>query len=323
MKKTLIVGVNGFTGLHLWECLKEKQNSKIIGTFHRSLNFSLEQILKGCSLVRCNVTNQKEIKAVLSKTIPDEIYFLSSIVTVARSFEMAADIYDTNVLGTEKFLKSCVEVCPKARILISGSAEEYGKVGKSSLPLRENHPLSPVSPYGLSKMLQEKLAEYYFLNHQLNTVTTRTFHFAGVRQPRTFVVSDFASQIADIEAGDKEPVIRVGNLEARRDFTDIRDVVRAYSLIMEKKDARGVFNVCSGRSVPVQFILDELLAQSKCKISVQNDPLKMRKADVPDFRGDHLKLTKATGWKPRISLKQTLTDVLNWWRKNHGTSSVN
>ncbi len=316
MKKILVIGVNGFTGLHLWEYLKDKEKAQIIGTFYQPLNPSVKKKLKGCSVFRCDVNRQREIKNVLSKTKPDEIYFLPAVVTVARSFDMAMDIYETNVLGLAKFLEACLGVCPKARILIPGSAEGYGKVRESALPIQENHPLSPVSPYGLSKMLQEELAGYYLRNHQLSIVMTRTFHFAGIRQPRAFVVSDFASQIAQIEAGVKDPVIRVGNLQARRDFTDIRDVVCAYHLLMRKKETNNVFNVCSGRSIPIQFILDELLAQATVRIAIQKDPQKMRQADVPDFRGDHSKLTEEIGWQPQISLKQTLTDVLNWWREH-------
>lgn len=315
MKKILIIGVDGFTGGHLWEYLKKNEKQEIIGTHCKPLDGFKRKLLKGCSILKCNVNSYPEMKNVLAKTIPVEIYFLSSLVTVARSFETAVDIYETNILGLAKFFEACQCLCPKARVLVTGSAEEYGKVKKEVLPIKESCQLCAVSPYGLSKILQEEVARYYFRNHGLDVRMTRTFHFAGIRQPPTFVVSDFASQIASIEAGLREPVISVGNLNAKRDFTDIRDVVRAYYLIMKKAQAGETFNVCSGRSVVIQSVLDELLSQSTVKITVKKDLKKLRKADVPDFRGDNTKLIQEIGWRPEIHLKQTFTDVLNWWRE--------
>ncbi|MFA5059049.1 MAG: GDP-mannose 4,6-dehydratase [Candidatus Omnitrophota bacterium] len=325
-KRILIFGVDGFSGSHLWNYLKTVEKNEIVGTYNKKLDAFKKNTLKGCLLFQCDINDYSRIKEVLSKVSADEIYFLCSVVTVARSFEMAPSIYETNVLGVSKFLEAVIKTSPRSKILLTGSAEEYGKVSPKDLPIRESQSLAPVSPYGISKMIQEKLVERYRKNYQLRINTTRTFHFSGPWQSNAFVVSDFASQIAQIELGLRKPIIYVGNLKAKRDFSDIRDVVGAYYCIMKKANMGEAFNVCSGRSVAIEDILKRLLSKTNAKISVLKDPQKMRKLDIPDFCGDNRKLKRRTGWKPEISLDQTLDDVLNWWQQyfkkkqkgNHG-----
>lgn len=310
MKKILIFGINGFSGIHLWNRLRLLVKADIYGTYRQPLSPFKKKILKGCVLRHCDINNFEDIKKILNKFKPTHIYFLPALVTVAQSYDYARIIYQTNILGTANFLEAVVALKLHPRILISGSAEEYGRVSAAHLPIKEDQLLRPANPYGLSKSLQEYLMWYYVYNFGLNIRMTRTFHFAGPGQPTAFVVSDFASQVARIEAGIMPSVIHVGNLKAKRDFTDIRDVVKAYHFIMEKVDSPKVFNVCSGYSVSIQSILDSLLSLSSVKIRVQRDSKKMRRLDVPDFRGDNSRL-KTTGWKPDYSLQQTLSDVLN------------
>ena len=243
---------------------------------------------------------------------------MPAIVTVRRAFGNARAIYKTNILGITNFYEAVISSKLSPRILFVGSAEEYGKVKKDVLPLREQHPLNPVNPYGFSKMIQEQLSCYYRRMHGLNISITRTFHFTGPLQPPSFVISDFAYQIARIESGKQEGVIRVGNLDAKRDFTDIRDVVRAYHRILNNTKEADIFNVCSGYSVSIRTILQKLLAKTDVKVLIQKDPQKLRKLDVPDFKGDNSKLIAKTGWEREVPMDKMLTDVLDWHRQHLG-----
>jgi len=315
MKKILIFGVNGFTGIHLYRYLREVEKREIVGTYFKKLNSSTREHLEGCRLKSCNINEISQIKRVLKLVNPEQIYFLPAIVTVGASFERATEIYDTNILGLMKFFEAFIGVGCKSKILVVGSAEEYGKVKKSVLPIKESQPLNPANPYGFSKAMQDQLVKYCSGNYHLFVHRTRTFHFTGPLQPNSFVVSDFASQIAQIEAGLKKPVISVGNLRAKRDFTDIRDIVRAYYLIMNKVKEPDVFNVCSNRSVSIEVILEKMISESSTKIKVKQDSKKLRRLDVPDFRGDNSKLVKKTGWKEEVSFNQMLKDVLNYHRQ--------
>ncbi|MGH7203397.1 MAG: GDP-mannose 4,6-dehydratase, partial [Candidatus Levyibacteriota bacterium] len=181
-------------------------------------------------------------------------------------------------------------------------------------PVDENTPHRPANPYAVSKIAQDYLGFQYNLSYKLPIIRVRPFNHVGPGQAPTFVVSDFAKQIAEIEKGNREPVMRVGNLDAKRDFTDVRDMVRLYSLLIEKGEPGEVYNAGNGVSHSVQEVLDLLQSFSKMKITVQHDPAKMRPSDVPDIMCDRTKVTKATGWKPQISFETTIKDTLDYWR---------
>jgi len=315
MSKIIIFGVNGFTGLHLWELLKRHVKSDVIGTYHHPLGACQKKILSGCRLKQCDILDFGSIKRILSDIRPKQVYFLPAIVTVAKSFERAVDIYHTNVMGCAHFFEALVQLGLFPKVLLASSSETYGHVPHHRLPIKESYPLSPANPYGLSKALEEHLASYYSSIHRLTILTARTFHFSGPRQSTGFVIPSFARQIALAEEKKIDPVISVGNLKAKRDFTDIRDVVNAYFLLMRKEDRSGTFNICSGRSVAIHSVLNQLISLAKIKIAVRQDPEKFRKLDIKDFRGDHRKLIRKTGWSARFTLKQTLQDVLNEQRQ--------
>ena len=188
-------------------------------------------------------------------------------------------------------------------------------VHEDELPIRETNPLRPLSPYAVSKVAQDMLAYQYFMSYGTDVVITRGFNHEGPRRGPVFVASDFAKQIADIERGLKTPVIHVGNLEARRDFTDVRDMVRAYWLALEKCEPGEVYNICSGTAWSIQKVLDHLLSLTKAKIEVRQDPARLRPSDVPILLGDNSKFVKATGWQPTIPFEQTLKDMLEFWRR--------
>jgi GDP-4-dehydro-6-deoxy-D-mannose reductase len=192
----------------------------------------------------------------------------------------------------------------------------YGPVNPAALPIAESQCFSPVTLYAVSKIAQEMLANTYHAAHGMRVIRARAFNLTGPGESSRFVTSAFAHQIAEIEAGRREPVLRVGNLEAVRDFTDVRDAVRAYRLLAECGEPGGVYNVCSGQGTSIRQVLDALLALSTVRnISVELDPERLQHADVPAQVGDGTRLRQATGWAPRIPLRQTLLDVLDSWRR--------
>jgi GDP-4-dehydro-6-deoxy-D-mannose reductase len=200
-------------------------------------------------------------------------------------------------------------------VLVVGSAEEYGPVEPKDLPLREDRPLLPASPYAVSKVAQACLARQYGAASGMRVVLTRTFHHTGPGRGEAFAESSFARQIAEAEGGLRPPMLQVGNLNAVRDFTDVRDVVRAYWALLERGEAGAVYNVCSGRGRTIRELLDILLSISGAKLDVKVEPERLRPADVPAQFGDPRRLQEATGWAPRLPLEQTLRDLLDDWRR--------
>ncbi|HVO70111.1 MAG TPA: GDP-mannose 4,6-dehydratase, partial [Aggregatilineaceae bacterium] len=203
----------------------------------------------------------------------------------------------------------------ESRLLIVGSAEVYGAAGATRDPLDENHPFAPTSPYSVSKVAQDMLGLEYFLAHRMPIIRARPFNHIGPGQGSGFVTADFASQIAAIEAGQREPVMFVGNLAAERDFTDVRDVVRAYDLMLDLGEPGEVYHVCSGKGYSIQYLLDTLLSYSTARIQVRQDLALMRPVDVPRRVGDASRLRQCTGWEPQIPFEQSLLDILNDWRQ--------
>jgi GDP-4-dehydro-6-deoxy-D-mannose reductase len=224
-------------------------------------------------------------------------------------------VIDNNVRSTLNLLEALRQEAPEARVLLVGSAEEYGP--PQYLPVDEAHPLSPRNPYATSKAMVEQLAEFYVEMHGMSVVRTRAFNHVGPGQADNFVVSAFARQIAEAEAARPEGgnfVISTGNLEVRRDFSDVRDVVRAYWLALEAGES-AVYNVCSGHPTLVSDILTGLVAHSPLEVERQIDPSRLRDNEVMEIRGSHERLTEVTGWRPEIDLSETLRDTLDWWRE--------
>jgi GDP-4-dehydro-6-deoxy-D-mannose reductase len=202
----------------------------------------------------------------------------------------------------------------KTRIQLACSSEEYGMVFADEVPIKETNPLRPLSPYAVSKVAQDMLGYQYWMSWKVDSVRTRGFNHEGPRRGPVFVASDFAKQIADIEKGRKAPVLHVGNLDAKRDFTDVRDMVRAYVLALEKCEPGEVYNICRGQCWTIRETLDMLLAHTKTKIEVKQDPARLRPSDVQILLGDNSKFVKQTGWQPVIPFEQTLSDMLEYWR---------
>lgn len=312
--KALITGAAGFVGNHLARLLLS-EGIEVWGTVLNDREKMNEDIAGNIKLLQCDIRDSVQIRNLFNELCPDYIFHLAAQSNVAKSWDNPTETYEINVMGTVRLLDEIVRAGSKPKTLLIGSAEEYGKVSPDSMPIKETTPLDPVSPYGSSKAAVSMLFKQYFMRFGLPVVYTRSFNHIGPGQSPGFVTVDFARQIAEIEAGKCEPVIKVGNLEARRDFTDVRDVVRAYWSLIKEGAPGEVYNVASGMASAINEILDILLQKADVKIEVVKDMARMRPSDVPVFMGDNKKIKVKTGWQPVISLEKSLDDILNYWRQ--------
>lgn len=313
--RVLITGITGFVGSHLAEYLLSKNDVEVYGTIRwRSRRENINPIQKHINLIECDLNDGNSVRKMMDSVRPDYIFHLAAQSFVLTSWHAPADTLLTNVLGQLNIFESAKEIGINPRIQIAGSSEEYGMVYADEVPIKEENPLRPLSPYAVSKVTQDLLAYQYYMSYKLNVVRTRAFNHSGPRRGDVFVESNFAKQIADIENGHQEPVIKVGNLEAKRDYTDVRDVVRAYWLALEKGKPGEVYNICTGKSYAIKDVLSILLSMSSIKIKIQEDPARLRPSDVPILEGDSYKFRASTGWKPEIPFEQTLKDLLEYWR---------
>jgi len=313
--KALITGISGFAGSHLAEFLLNK-GYKVYGTFYDKSTFSnLNGFIDNIKLFENDIRNYNDLKQIIKKVQPDEIYHLAAISFIPTALKNPKITFDTNLYGTLNLYKAIIELKLNPKILFVGSADEYGLVKENDLPIKETCPLCPINPYAISKMSADFLSYFYFKNYNLNIIRVRPFNHIGARQSPEFVCSSFAKQIAEIEKGLKEPMIKVGNLEAKRDFTDVRDIVRAYWLALDKGEPGEVYNICSGNVVSIKVLLNRLLNMPKKKIKIIQDPKRLRPSDIPLLVGDFKKFTKQTNWKLEIPLEKTLKDILNYWRE--------
>jgi GDP-4-dehydro-6-deoxy-D-mannose reductase len=259
-----------------------------------------------------DIVDSTRLRAILEDTQPDIVFHLAALTTPNLEYQ---ELHRVNALGTLTLLNAVQATCPDASILITSSSAVYGWVAQESLPICEAHPFLPTNPYAVSKIAQEMIAHQQFTQHGLRLVRTRAFNLIGPGESARFVTSAFARQIAEIEANQREPVIRVGNLDTVRDFLDVRDAVVAYRLLAQHGKPGEVYNVCSGRGVRIRQLLDTLLQLSAVQdIAVQIDPSRLQPTDVPIQIGDASRLHSLGGWAPAIPLRQTLQDVLSYWR---------
>lgn len=316
-KKILITGISGFVGSHLAEyCLRRKAIvAGVILSHHLGDELKrIEHVKNKIKLFECNLTNRVAVSRVLQKVRPDIIFHLAAQSFVPTSWKSPEDTLFNNIISELNIFEVIRELKLDSIIQIAGSSEEYGLVHKNELPIKETNPLRPLSPYGVSKVAQDRLAFQYHQSYGLKTLITRCFNTEGPRRGKQFVISAFAYQIAAIEKGYQEPIIRVGNLKAYRDFTDVRDVIRALWLATEKCKFGEPYNIGSGKIHQIKEVLDILLSFSKVKIKVKKNPQLMRPSDIPILQCDSTKFRKITGWKPKIDFKTTLKDTLNYWR---------
>jgi GDP-4-dehydro-6-deoxy-D-mannose reductase len=311
--KALITGISGFVGSHLADHLLEHTDWQVAGTVYGPAQ-NIAHIQHRLELYPAELSHLPVVQFILDRARPDVIFHLAAIAVTGRSWRDPAATLQVNVSMQANILQALVYLNLTSRVLVVGSSEEYGAALSIDRPITEETDFRPTNPYAVSKVAQDMLGLQYHLSHGLDTVRVRPFNHIGPRQNLGFVVPDFCSQIASIEAGQRQAVIRVGNLSAERDFTDVRDVVRAYHLLALKGESGEVYNVGSGRAHAIQEILDYLIAQSKVPIDIEPDPERLRPSDIPHVVCDYGKLYACTGWEPRIALEQSLTDALEDWR---------
>lgn len=315
MKKTLITGVSGFAGSFLAEYITNLSGYEIYGTYVNDA--SLENISSVRDKIRLHKIDLKEkdtTEDLVSEIKPDLIFHLAALASAAESFNNPAEFINNNISAQVNILEGIRRANIYPRVLIVSSAEVYGNVEAHNLPIDEETPLAPVNPYAVSKVSQDLLGLQYFLSYKMPIVRVRPFNHIGPRQSPSFAVSSFAKKIAEIEKKKMQPILAVGNLGAKRDFTDVRDIVRGYIALAEKGKAGDVYNMGTGRSYQISDILNVLLSFSKEEIKVEVDQSLLRPIDVPNLVCDNLKITKEIGWKPEIAIEKTLEDTLDYWR---------
>ncbi len=313
--RVLITGITGFAGSHLAELLLAEEGVEVFGTVRwRSRLENVAHLLDRVRLVECDLRDRTSVDEALAAIRPDRIFHLAAQSFVPTSWNAPQETMVTNVIGQINLLEAARQACPRARILVAGSSEEYGLVHPEEVPISETNPLRPLSPYGVSKVAQDLLGYQYARSYGLHIVRTRAFNHTGPRRGHVFLTSNLARQVAEMEAGLREPVLEVGNLEARRDFTDVRDVVRAYRLVLELGAAGEVYNIASGTSWSVAEVIEILRGLSRVPFAVRQDPARLRPSDVPLLVGDASRLRAVTGWEPSVPFERTLSDLLDWWR---------
>jgi GDP-4-dehydro-6-deoxy-D-mannose reductase len=314
--RLLITGITGFVGSHFAE-FALAQGIEVYGSCRwRSKTENIDHLRSRIHLIESDLRDLSSVQNLLELSNPDFIVHLAAQSYVAVSWHTPAETLNTNAISQVNLLEAIrTRRGTPPRFLVIGSSEEYGLVYEDELPIRETNPLRPLSPYAVSKVTQDLMGYQYFKSYGLPIVRTRAFNHEGPRRGDVFVTSNFARQIAEIEAGHREPVLLVGNLRARRDYTDVRDIVRGYWRLLEDGEPGEVYNLCSGRAWAIQDILDFLLAQATVHPVVKEDPARFRPSDVPVLIGNASKVRTAVGWEPQIPFEQTLTDLLQFWRQ--------
>ena len=312
--RALITGAGGFVGGHLCAYLLAHTDWELTGTVYpRPVEARpLESRLR---LVHADLRDPEAVHTLVDEVQPDYIFHLAAQSFVPTSFADPWDTLENNIRAELNLLEAARWSGREVWVLVVGSNEEYGAPQPGELPQTEESPLRPNNPYAVSKVAQDFLGLQYYLAYGLAVVRVRPFNHTGPGQSPRFVVPAFAGQIARIEAGLQEPVLKVGNLDAARDFTDVRDIVRAYHLAVTRGEPGEVYNLASGRPQSVRGLLETLLSYSQVEIRVERDPARYRPVDTPVVYGSAEKFRRQTGWEPRIPFEQTLRDTLEYWRE--------
>ena len=302
MKKALITGSQGFVGHYLRQEL-ENNRYKVTGL----------DIQTGDGVIVADLLDQAAVKAIIAQVQPDVIFHLAGQANVAKSWSIPQKTVEMNVVAAINLMEAVRQNQPDCRMVLIGSSDEYGNLGEAGKLVSETLETKPQTPYAVSKKAQEEMARVYVTAYGMNISMTRSFNHAGAGQGKGFLISDFASGVVAVERGEQS-CLKVGNLTSRRDFTHVRDVVRAYRLIGERGQAGEVYNVGSGITYSAQEILDKLCSLAQCRIAVEQDLAKMRPSDTPVICCDHSKLTAHTGWQPQESLDVMLQETLEYYR---------
>jgi len=316
--RVLITGITGFVGSHLAEyILANHPDVELFGIRRwRSRIENVEHLLDKIQIMECNLVDASSVKALIADVRPDKIFHLAAQSFVPSSWNAPAESITTNIIGQLNIFEALRESkLFNTWVQIACSSEEYGMVYPNEVPIFETNPLRPLSPYAVSKVGQDVLAYQYYMSYGIKAVRTRGFNHTGPRRGEVFVCSNFSKQVVEVEKKKRRPEIFVGNLEAKRDFTDVRDMVRAYWLSTESCEPGDVYNICSGSTISIRELLDLVVSNSNVQIEIKQDPSRLRPSDVPLLLGDYSKFHAATGWKPTIPFRQTLSDIMDYWRE--------
>ena len=309
--KALIIGAAGFVGKYLLAHLSETYPWQLYATKLPQEDIQFDH----ATILDLNILEKEEILQTLKEIQPDYIFHLAAQSSVALSWKKPALTVDINIKGCLNLLDAIREADLSPKILLIGSGEEYGHISSENIPVSEGTLPRPGNIYAATKVCQNMIGSIYAQAYHMDVMLVRAFNHIGPEQAPAFVVSDFCKQVAEIEKGNSEPVIRVGNLSAKRDFTDVRDVVRAYGLLIQHGQAGETYNIGSGHAIAIQELLDRILQLSNSNITVETDVNKLRPVDVPIIEADISKLQACISWKPEIPLDQTLLETLNYWRQ--------
>ncbi len=307
----MVTGAGGFAGKHLLEYLRSSIDWELYGNV---LAHPIEAGFEHAHWLTCDLTDREATARMIDEVRPDFVFHLAAQSNVQQAFKEPEATLMNNIVGQLHLLDALRASSPQARVLVACSSEQYGLVKPEDIPIDEDTLFRPNNPYAVSKIAQDALGVQYFLSYGQPVIRVRSFNHIGPGQTEHFVAAAFARQVALIEAGLQEPVIHVGNLDAERDFTDVRDMARAYYLAVTQGEPGDVYNLGSGRGYTIRWLLDTLLSMSSAKIEVRNDPARMRPADIPILICNPAKFERQTGWRTTIPLEQTLTDVLEYWR---------
>lgn len=315
MRKVLITGIAGFAGSHLAERLA--RHSEVWG-LHIDANLSNLAGIQGINLIECDLTDYEKLREIIKKLRPHSVYHLAGQSMPSYSFGHPGETLRTNIFSTLNIFEAITECSPETVVLNIGSGDEYGDVSEDELPVSEKAELRPLNPYAVSKVTQDLLAFQYWKSKGLKAVRARPFNHIGPRQSESFVTAEFAKRIAEIEAGKiKEKTLMVGNLDAAKDFSDVRDMVAAYELLVEKGSPGEVYNICSGTAYRIKDIAEKLLSFSEEDIEIVQDPAKKRPTDTVAIYGDNSRV-KSLGWSPKHTFDETLRVLLEYWRDRVG-----
>ena len=310
--RALVTGADGFVGQWLVRELQDAGYEVHGGS--RAVRMPLRTLdpirVNAMQWHRLDLTDMDSLRTAVSASRPGAIFHLAAQSNVPASIANPGETFDFNLLGTVRLLEACRHEAPDAMLVVVGSADVYGTADPAQMPLREDAPLRPGNPYAASKAAAEVSTLQYARSGWVRALVTRSFNHTGPGQSEAFAVPTFAKQVAAIRAGAQPPVLRVGNLDALRDFLDVRDVVTAYRLLAQDGGPCRVYNVCSGAAVSMREIVDRLIAIAGVSVTIEQDPARLRPSDTPRLVGDASALREATGWAPKIPLEQTLTDLL-------------
>ena len=310
--KILLIGGGGFAGFHLKKSLERKN--------HEVFSADLPTVASTFpGMYSVDMTDISSVETVLKQVRPDRIFLLAAVSSVAVSWKNPDLAVDVNIHGPLNLFHAMEKTVPDARLIFIGSGEEYGNLCSEEHPFTEDMSCSPGNPYAVTKFAAGKLLELLSVKRNFDFVHVRPFNHFGPFQREGFVVADFCAQIARAEAGKSEPLMRVGNLSARRDFLYVDDVIGAYCMMAEaEKCPHSIYNISTGKVWPIQFILDYLISQAKVKIRTEVDPAKFRPVESPALIASNQQIRDDFGWNPETSLEDGLTKTLNWWRMKQG-----